>query len=94
MRKVKELLLAQDYIPPVNTDAMGSIPDPGFFDNSIEWLTSREAAEYLRISTKTLLNLVSNGKIPFYKLGRRNRYLESELRKALLAEPRGGLNGL
>ena len=66
------------------------------FENqtSEKWLTTIEAANYLRISSKCLLNLASNGGIPFYKFGRRNRYLESELKKVLLASPRGGLHGL
>ena len=58
-----------------------------------EWMTTNEAADYLRISSKCLLNLSSNGKIRFYKLGRRNRYLRSELQKLLLANPRGGFYG-
>lgn len=56
------------------------------------WFDSQEAADYLRISKKSLLNMVSNGKMPFYKLGRRNRYRLSDLQKILLAEPRGGFD--
>lgn len=55
----------------------------------IEWLRSEEAASYLKISVKTLMNLTSNGKIPFYKLGRRNRYRKDELNQILLNERRG-----
>ena len=58
-----------------------------------EWLTTDEAAYYLKVSPKTLLNMASNGKIPFYKFGRRNRYLRSELKRLLLSESRGVLNG-
>lgn len=58
----------------------------------IEWLDSNEAANYLRISVKTLMNLVSNGDIPFYKFGRRNRYRKNEL-DALLLQNRRGKNG-
>ena len=53
------------------------------------WLDSREAASYLRISVKTLMNLSSNGAIPFYKFGRRNRYLKEELDQILLQNKRG-----
>ena len=53
------------------------------------WLTPEEAAAYMKISVPTLHNLTSNGKIPFYKFGRRNRYLRGELRKLLSAQPRG-----
>jgi excisionase family DNA binding protein len=58
-----------------------------------EWLTSSEAAAYLRISEPTLLNMASNGKIKYYKFGRRNRYLRDDLKKLLLAQPRGVFNG-
>jgi excisionase family DNA binding protein len=58
----------------------------------IEWLDSNEAANYLRISVKTLMNLVSNGEIPFYKFGRRNRYRKDEL-NALLLQNKRGKNG-
>lgn len=54
-----------------------------------EWLTSAEAAKYLGISQSSLFNMVSNGKIPYYKLGRSNRYLVSELRELLLSQPKG-----
>ena len=65
-----------------------------FFENKNDkWLTTQEAANYLRVSPKRLLNLVSNGKIPHYKFGRSNRYLESELRELLLAHSRGGFYG-
>lgn len=64
-------------------------------DNKIEekWLTTKEAAIYLRITEKCLLNLTSLGKVRYYKFGRRNRFLHSDLKKLLLAEPRGGLYG-
>lgn len=54
-----------------------------------EWLTSTEAANYLGISKSRLFNLVSNGNVPYYKFGRSNRYLISELRELLLSKPRG-----
>ncbi len=56
-----------------------------------EWLNSQEAAEYLRVSEATLRNMTSDGKIPFHKLERRNRYRKSELRDLLLRTRRGGL---
>ena len=65
---------------------------PKAFDNKIldRWFSTKEAADYLRISPKTLLNISSNGKVKYYKLGRRNRYLESDLARLLLGAPRGG----
>ena len=58
-----------------------------------EWLTTDEAAEYLRTSPQNIRNLTSNGKLPYYKFGRRNMYLKSELRDQLLSNKRGVLNG-
>ena len=63
-----------------------SVPNK-FFENI--WLTSKQAANYLQISVKSLFNLTSSGKIPYYKLDRRNRYLLAELNQLLLAERRG-----
>lgn len=45
-----------------------------------EWLTTEEAAAYLKVSKGTLLNMVWAKKIIPFKLGRRNRYLKSDLR--------------
>lgn len=65
----------------------GEAHGPPFFEN--EWLTTREAAEYLRIPYGSLKNMTSNGEVPHYKLGRRNRYWLPDLRKLLLSEKRG-----
>jgi excisionase family DNA binding protein len=54
-----------------------------------EWLTTEEAAAFLKIGVATLRNMTSNGHVPYYKLGRRNRYLKSELHKMMLSEKRG-----
>ena len=48
-----------------------------------EWLTSKEAAHYLKISIKTLMNLSSNGQILYFKFGRLNRYQKSDLAKLI-----------
>lgn len=58
-----------------------------------EWLTSPEASLFLGISKSRLHNLSSDGKIPYYKFGRSNRYLKSELHNLLLSHPRGVRNG-
>lgn len=58
-----------------------------------EWLTSAEAAQYLGVSVSQLMNLTSSGKVPYYKFGRSNRYLVSELRKLLMSQPRGERHG-
>lgn len=62
----------------------------GSLKNEERWLNHAEAADYLRLSSKSLYNLCSNGKIRFYKIGRRNRYLLDDLRNLSLANPKGG----
>jgi excisionase family DNA binding protein len=57
----------------------------------IEWLDSEEAAKLLRISVGALRNMTSNGQIPFYKLGSRNRYRKDELENLLLSQRKGKL---
>ena len=69
-----------------------------FFENKIEavkeiWLTTKEAAKYLKVSSNTLLNLTSNGKVPYYKLGSSNRYLMRDLRSLLFKTKKGGSDG-
>ena len=54
-----------------------------------EWFTTEEAAEYLRVSVGQLRNMTSSGYIPYYKLGRSNRYLKDELKQLLLYNRRG-----
>ena len=54
-----------------------------------EWMDSETAAEYLSISVPVLRNLTSNGQIPFYKLGRRNRYRKDELDSMLFRNRKG-----
>ncbi len=49
-----------------------------------EILNTEEAADYLRLSRGSLLNMVCEGQIPVHKLGRRNRYLRSELLNMVL----------
>ena len=58
-----------------------------------KFLTSEEAASFLRISTSRLMNLTSSGKIPYYKFERSNRYLLSELESYLMSQPRGERHG-
>lgn len=55
------------------------------------WLTSHEAAAYLKIPIGTVKNWSSNGKLPFVKLGRLNRYSLIELEKLLQSKKRGVL---
>lgn len=70
------------------------------FDNRIdsesskEWLNTDEAARYLALSAGALRNMTSNGNIPYYKLGRRNRYRIDDLRDLLFNNKKGGSYGL
>lgn len=61
---------------------------------STEWFTTEQAARYLGVSPSSLRNMSSNGQVPYYKLGRRNRYRAPELRELLLSRKRGGIHGL
>lgn len=72
-------------------------PFERFFDNQIEldesderFLTTDEAALYLGVTVGTVRNMVSRGELPYYKLGRRNRYKLSELKNLLQSNKRGG----
>ena len=51
--------------------------------NTDVWLTTKETAKYLKISAKAVQNMVSRGDLKRYKLGRRNRFLKSDIRKAV-----------
>ena len=61
--------------------------------NKDEWLTTTEAAAFLKVSEKSLLNACSNGQVPFRKFNRRNRYLKSELHNLLLSSTKRGSYG-
>ncbi len=54
-----------------------------------EWLSTREAAAYLSLSRQSLQNMASNGLVPYYKLGKRNRFRVDDLRNLLLENKRG-----
>lgn len=45
----------------------------------INWLSTREAARQLGITTRTLYRLIDSGQIPAYKFGRVIRLQEAEL---------------
>ena len=68
-------------IKPVRNGHAGSL--------TTDWLTTFEAAEYLRISPATLRNMTYSGRIPYTKLGRSNRYSKTQLDRLLLANAKG-----
>ena len=68
------------------SDNMGSL-------TTEDWMTTDQAAQYLNVSSGSLRNMTAKGLIRYYKLGRRNRYLLTDLKKLLLSNQRGGSNG-
>ena len=75
--------------PETITESMKQeLPQP---QQNLEWLTAKEAAEHLRIKTRTLLQWTRQGKIKGYALsgGERHvwRYLRAELDAAVLGRP-------
>ena len=61
------------------------------FDN-LKWLTTKEAATYLRVSLGSLKNLVYRGYLKPSKLGRLNRFKKDELDRLLENSILGGTN--
>lgn len=47
--------------------------------DKVKWLTTKEAAQYLRVSVSSLKMMIYRGQVKVRKLGRRNRFLASEL---------------
>lgn len=56
-------------------DATAASPEP------VRWLTTSEAAQYLRVSISSLKTMTFRGQVRVYKLGRRNRFLREELER-------------
>lgn len=52
---------------------------------NVRWLTSGEAAQYLRVSISSLKMMVYRGTVRVRKLGRRNRFLREELDRLITA---------
>lgn len=51
--------------------------------DSVRWLTSEEAAQYLRVSISSLKTMIYRGQVRAYKLGNRNRFLREELERLI-----------
>jgi len=61
------------------------------FEN-LTWLTSNEAAQYLRLpSVGALRVLVCKRRVPFHKLGRNLRFKKAELDRMMEASRNGGI---
>ena len=59
--------------------------------NNSPWMNAREAAQYLRVAHRTILEWAKTGKIPAHRLsGARRitwRFLKTELDRAMLSAP-------
>ncbi len=53
------------------------------------YINTKDAAAYLCVSVGRLWNMCSNGLVPFYKLGRSNRYKIQDLENFLANSRRG-----
>jgi len=60
---------------------------------SDEWMTSEEAAAYLKLSLGSLRNATSNDLIPSTKIGRRVRYSRIALSMLFVANAKGRYHG-
>lgn len=56
-------------------------------DHDEHFLSLKEAALFLGLAPQTIYGLTSKKSIPFYKTGKKLRFLKSELRKWLLNNP-------
>lgn len=56
-----------------------------------EYLTSKEAQDYLKVSSVTLWRLAKEGKVIVYKIHNRNRYRRHELDAFMEAHRVGGV---
>jgi excisionase family DNA binding protein len=50
---------------------------------AIKWLTTGEAAQYLRVSISSLKTMIYRGQVRVHKLGRRNRFLREDLERLI-----------
>lgn len=78
---------------PLNKSEKERYGKDNIFNNQINWMNSKEAAEYLRISENNLRVKVSRGEVPVSgKLGRTLRFRREELDKLLEAPIKGVSN--
>lgn len=54
-----------------------------------DWMTTAEVASFLRVSVGQIRNWTSNGRLPYNKLGKLNRYSRKEIESLLLSNKRG-----
>ncbi len=66
-----------------------SLKDGSLTTQPIEWLTTDEVSAIYKLPIQSVRNMTSNGSLPVYKLGNRNRYKRSEIDAILLQNKRG-----
>lgn len=59
------------------------VRDPAESLGNVRWLTTGEAAQYLRVSISSIKTMIYRGQIRVHKLGRRNRYRRDELERLI-----------
>ena len=75
----------------VKTASKVGVSAPRMIFENLTWLTSNEAAEYLRLpSVGALRVLVCKRRVPFHKLGRSLRFKRAELDRLLDASKHTG----
>ncbi len=57
--------------------------EPKVSSVNVRWLTTREAAQYLRVSIGSMKTMIYRGQVRAHKLGRRNRFLREELERLI-----------
>ena len=62
-----------------NVDDGGETLSSAVIFDKLKWMTSQEAALYLRVSVGHIRNMVCKGKLRAYRLKSRLRFLRSEL---------------
>lgn len=58
-----------------------------------EFVNAEQISAFLKINTQTVRNLTSNGKLPYYKFGKRVLYRIDEIRELILKNKRGNQSG-
>ena len=79
--------------PPLLSTSECNSQESGGSSLKTDWLTTVEAAAYLKISVGSLRNMVCNGTVPVHRMGRRLRFLVIELNSLLVASTKGVSHG-
>lgn len=54
--------------------------------DKLKWMTSKEAASYIRVSVGQLRNMVWRGQIQAFHIGNRLRFLRSDLDRLIVSK--------